>query len=99
MGRVKIGHQKIIDGIAEIWGFRRIADFHEEIDTALVGHRGIARNEAASERVYEHFQHFMAANLAQCIDIAVGPYDRQGLSVLIGMKTTSAWRDISADYD
>src|SRR5262249_60315302 len=77
---------EIIDGIGEFSAFRGIASFHEKVDAALIRYWRIAGHEAASERVHEHLNHFMAACLAEHIDIVGRAHQRQWLAVSVGMK-------------
>src|SRR5262249_20960085 len=73
--------------------------FHEKVDAALIRYWRIAGHEAASERVHEHLNHFMAACLAEHIDIVGRAHQRQWLAVSVGMKPARTRGHFSSDDD
>jgi hypothetical protein len=63
----------------------------------LVRHRRVARNEAASERINQHFDHFVTAGLAEHVNIGICAHNRYRLPIPVRVKTTSVGR-YSASY-
>jgi hypothetical protein len=53
-------------------------------------HGRVARDKSASEWINEHLNHFVAAGLTEHVDVAGCAHQSEGLSVLVGVKTTSA---------